>query len=291
MSPSSGVGEPLAMCTMPSTPKSSATQPITWRPAGPLRSGSRRLRQATKQSSSGTNHASRPTEPATTVRVNSPMPPGSCHHTAAATTRARPTRNSPAPSRRCSGSSSRAVWPIRRTPPPTAWATPSQAVTSTRARAVKTRAIGPGPLRTARGAGRRPVELPRLRAAARLGAGFRPDLFPVDREREAEPPCPDLRAGVLLLRDPGGEDVRVAMLANLPRTPHPSLASHAAQESCRAGQPARPIAIAVGDSSSDDVDRSLVVGRRLDHGVAVLGVAQRQPEPEGAARRPARRRR
>ena len=81
MSPSSGVGEPLAMCTMPSTPKSSAPQPITWRPAGPLRSGSRRLRQATKHSSSGTNHASRPTEPATTVRVNSPMPPGSCHQT------------------------------------------------------------------------------------------------------------------------------------------------------------------------------------------------------------------
>ena len=72
MSPISGVGEPLAMCTIPSTPNSSAPQPITWRPAGPLRSGSRRLRQATKQSSRGTNHASSPTEPATTVRVNSP---------------------------------------------------------------------------------------------------------------------------------------------------------------------------------------------------------------------------
>ena len=72
---------PLAMCTMPSTPNSSAAQPMTWRPAGPLRSGSRRLRQATKHSSSGTNQPSRPTEPATTVRVTSPTPPGSCHHT------------------------------------------------------------------------------------------------------------------------------------------------------------------------------------------------------------------
>ena len=42
-------GVPLAMWTMPSTPKSSAAQPITWRPAGPLRSGSRRVRQATTQ--------------------------------------------------------------------------------------------------------------------------------------------------------------------------------------------------------------------------------------------------
>ena len=58
-------------------------------------------------SSSGTSHASNPTEPATTVRVKSPMPPGSCHHTAAATTRATPTRNRP---HRRDGVRDRARW-------------------------------------------------------------------------------------------------------------------------------------------------------------------------------------
>jgi len=64
-------------------------------------------------------------------------------------------------------------------------------------------AIGPGPLRTARGAGR----------AADFEAGLDREvdlvLLPDDRVRELEPrPLAD----VLLLRDPGGEDVRVAML-------------------------------------------------------------------------------
>ena len=116
MSPRRGRGMPLAMCTRPSTPNSSAAQPMIWRPAGPLLSGLRRLRQATKHSSSGTNQPSRPTEPLTTVRTPSPTPPGSCHQTAAATTTAAPIRNSPAPSRRCSGSSSRAVCPTLRDP-------------------------------------------------------------------------------------------------------------------------------------------------------------------------------
>src|SRR4051812_15037979 len=218
------------------------------------------------------------------VRVTSPMPPGSCHHTEAATTRAIPTRNSPAPSRRCSGSRSRAVCPTRRTPPPTAWATPSQALPSTRASAVNTRAIGPGPLRTARGAGRRPVELPRLRAALDFAAGLRPDLFPVDPEREAEPPFPDVRAEELLLRDPGGEDVRVAMVANLPRTPHPSLASHAAQESCPTPVPEAGSAGAAHPTGGDLVGDLVVVDR--DHAVDqlfVLRVPHREPQPEGAA--------
>ncbi len=63
VSPRCGWGMPLAMCTSPSTPNSSAAQPITCRPAGPLLSGSRRLRQATKHSSSGTNHAEQPDRP------------------------------------------------------------------------------------------------------------------------------------------------------------------------------------------------------------------------------------
>ena len=61
-----------------------------------------------------TSRAGRPSR-STTVRVASPTPPGSCHQTAAATTTARPIRNRPAPSRRCSGSRSRAVWPTLRT--------------------------------------------------------------------------------------------------------------------------------------------------------------------------------
>ena len=206
----------------PRTPKSSAVQPTTWRPAGPLRSGSRRLRHATKHSRSGTNQAMRPTEPATTARTASASPPGSCHHTQAATTTASPTSIRPAPSRRCSGSSSPAVCPTRRTADPMACATPSQAATTTRVSALKTRKTGPGPLRTARGAGRFAVE----RAAALRGAGLRPDLVPVVRPREVEPPLPE-RAEELLLRDAVGEDVRVAMVANLPPTPHPPLASHA----------------------------------------------------------------
>jgi hypothetical protein len=81
---------------------------------------------------------------------------------------------------------------------------------------VNVRATGPGPLRTARGAGRvLLVERPRLELE-RL----------VLRDRVLEPPrfaVPDrlepalllLDEDVLLLRDPGGEDVRVAMVINL----------------------------------------------------------------------------
>jgi hypothetical protein len=64
------------------------------------------------------------------------------------------------------------------------------------------RATGPEPLRTARGAGRRLLVF----------------LFFVLRLRVPEPPrLPffDLDEDVLLLRDPGGEDVRVAMLTTL----------------------------------------------------------------------------
>ncbi len=154
VSPRCGRGMPLAMCTRPSTPNSSAAQPMICRPAGPLLSGLRRLRQATKHSSSGTNQPSRPTEPLTTVRMPSPTPPGSCHQTAAATTTAAPIRNSPAPSRRCSGSSSRAVCPTLRTVAPRTWATPSQTAATPRPRASPSAAMGPVPLRTARGAGR-----------------------------------------------------------------------------------------------------------------------------------------
>ncbi|GAA1150157.1 hypothetical protein GCM10009606_31080 [Nocardioides aquiterrae] len=76
-------------------------------------------------------------------------------------------------------------------------------------------ATGPGPLRTARGAGRRAAG---LRVGLRVdffGAGLRRglvlrvavlELFDVDRVED-----------VLLLRDPGGEDVRVAIVDTLRR--------------------------------------------------------------------------
>ena len=83
-SPRAGCGLPAAMCTMPSTPKASAAQPMSWRPAGPLRSGSRMLRSPMNSSISGTSQPTLPTEPATMVRIVSIGPPGSCHHTAAA---------------------------------------------------------------------------------------------------------------------------------------------------------------------------------------------------------------
>ena len=224
VSPRCGRGIPLAMCTRPSTPKSSAAQPMICRPAGPLLSGLRRLRQATKHSSSGTNQPSRPTEPFTTVRVKSPTPPGSCHHTAAATTTASPIRNRPAPSRRCSGSSSRAVCPTLRTVAPSTWATPSQTAASPRPRASPSAAIGPVPFRTARGAGRLDffVERP-------FAAGFLRDWLPDDRVVDPDPFGPALGVGleVPFVRDAGGEDVRVAMLPNVhrrhtsPRLPTP----------------------------------------------------------------------
>ena len=61
--------------------------------------------------------------------------PASRHHSAALTTMASPTRLRPTPSRRCSGSSSRAVEPMRRTIAPSRWATPSQSARSPRPRA------------------------------------------------------------------------------------------------------------------------------------------------------------
>jgi hypothetical protein len=75
------------------------------------------------------------------------------------------------------------------------------------------RETGPGPLRTARGAGRR------LRVGV-LRVLFRAVLEPlrVLRDRVLEPLRPlllDLDEDALLLRDPGGEDVRVAMVINL----------------------------------------------------------------------------
>ena len=74
-------------------------------------------------------------------------------------------------------------------------------------------------MRTARGAGRffaegRFADEPRLVLLVRVVEGF----LPVLRDRVLEPLRPVVRdpdVDVLLLRDPGGEDVRVAMLDNV----------------------------------------------------------------------------
>ena len=196
---------------------------MTCRPAGPVASGSRMIRQAARHRSSGTSQATMPTEPATTVRTPWPRSPGSCHHTAAAVTTAVPTRNSPRPSRRCAGSSSRAWWPTERTSAPTACESASQAAATARPSTAKRRKTGPGPLRTARGAGRRVDDV----AFDDLDAGFFVEVLPEDlpdedvldrlpddRDRELDVPDP-LDPEVVLLRDAGGEDVRVAMVRTL----------------------------------------------------------------------------
>ena len=227
VSPRCGFGMPLAMCTRPSTPNSSAAQPMTCRPAGPLLSGLRRLRQATKHSSSGTNQPSRPTEPLTTVRVESPTPPGSCHQTAAATTTASPIRNRPAPSRRCSGSSSRAVCPTLRTPAPEhvgdAEPQPRRGPGRGRGRAWRWGRCRCGP---PAGAGRLAVERPSSRgltaglAAGRPGRGSRPPSSrPWSRTRGG-------RGWLLVPRRRWGR--RTGRHAgNLHRSSHQSHASHA----------------------------------------------------------------
>src|SRR5262245_61465460 len=147
------------------------------------------------------------------VRISSITLPGSCHQTAAATTSARPTSSRPKPSRRCSGSRSRAERPMLRAAPPITCATPSQTAAMPRPSVPKTREMGPRPLRTARGGGRRALFGRLLEERAVLL------LLPVLRDRVLDPPREPLRLEVLRdvleLRDPGGEDVRVAMLINL----------------------------------------------------------------------------
>ena len=235
VSPMSGCGLPSAIWTMPRMPKAREVQPTTWRPAGPACSGSRIVRQPTKSSASGTRKPTLPTEPWTTVRARSMTEPGSCHHTAAATTTAEPKRKRPNPSRRCSGSRSRAVCPMPRATAPTPCATASHTAAMPRKIIVKRRATGPGPLRTARGAGRLGAGL-RLLAGFFLGAGLRrglvlrvavlvPVFFAGPREVLA------VRVeDVLLLRDPGGEDVRVAIVPTL-RRGHSSHTDH--RSACR----------------------------------------------------------
>lgn len=91
---------------------------------------------------------------------------------------------------------------------------PSQTEATARPTALKPRETGPAPLRTARGAGRR-ADAPERPRPFEAGLGLR-----VLRDRVLEPFALRLFAAlreaveraVLELRDPGGEDVRVAMV-------------------------------------------------------------------------------
>lgn len=109
---------------------------------------------------------------------------------------------------------------MERATAPTAWATPSQRDATACPSAPKVRATGPVPLRTARGAGRlddRERRFVEPRADAALPRAVRLDgrLELVLRDRVLEldfvPPREARERDVFELRDPGGEDVRVAM--------------------------------------------------------------------------------
>ncbi|CAA9390286.1 MAG: hypothetical protein AVDCRST_MAG06-1528 [uncultured Nocardioides sp.] len=106
---------------------------------------------------------------------------------------------------------------------PIACAMPSQTAATARPRPEKARETGPGPLRTARGAGRRAglLEAPRLEVLRDRVLAFRA----VDPDRDI---AVDPLLDVLELRDPGGEDVRVAMVATL-RPSHTSPRDHSRQ--------------------------------------------------------------
>ena len=118
---------------------------------------------------------------------------------------------------------------------------PSHTAATARPRLPKVRATGPGPLRTARGAGR--LELPRagMRVLPLLvrGAG----LLLVLRDRVLEDllalPREAVERDVLEFRDPGGEDVRVAMSWTL-RESHTSPMDHRKRVASRAARQLPP---------------------------------------------------
>ena len=158
-------------------------------------SGARSRRRPSSRNAIGSANATRPNVPAATAWMTSPAAPCRPHHSRAATTIASAMKANPMPSRRCSGSRSRAQLPMRRTVPPATCAIPIQVP------------------RTARSGSGRP---PPLGFAAGLprGAGLRdpeePPRPPEGREDGARPEEPD-RAEE--------EVVRVATLAGYAKGP------------------------------------------------------------------------
>ena len=207
------------------------------------------------------------------------LPPhgGGDHHARA------PTRNSPAPSRRCSGSSSLAVWPMRRTPPPTAWATPEPRGHQHPGERGEDTRDRPGPVADGPGCGTLGVRAARLRAAAPRACAL--SWFPSTGIASVEPPCPSCGQRSSCCATPAGKTYgspcwRIYpehLICPLRHTPRGAVSSRRC-----AGQPAGRC---VGATSST----WLVVD--VEHAVddLAMSVAQRQPQPEGAARRRARR--
>ena len=124
--PSGGSGRPAAMWVRPQAATVIAPRPTPIRLVAAESSGARSRRRPSPRRTSGTAYPTRPTVPATTAWTPSPTAPWMPHHSRAATSTARAMRKKPTPSRRCSGSRSRADAPTRRTAPPARWLTPIQ---------------------------------------------------------------------------------------------------------------------------------------------------------------------
>lgn len=142
--PSAGQGMPWLMWIRPRSPVSSAAEPMTIRPLSVGRSaGVRMSRHANGRHSRGMTGEKVPTAPTTTVRVRSSSGPSLSHHTAAAMRRPTASRIMPNPSRRRSGSRSRALRPAARTRNPTVCASSRHTSSSARPSHTNSSAIGP----------------------------------------------------------------------------------------------------------------------------------------------------
>src|SRR5712691_400676 len=115
------------MWIMPSTPSSSAVQPIAARTVSELRSGCRRNRQASSTASTGITQASEPNASVVAMWMARPAALLIRPHSEAASTIATPRVSSPTPSRRWCGSRSRAPRPTALAANPTAPAATIQA--------------------------------------------------------------------------------------------------------------------------------------------------------------------
>ncbi len=115
---------PSARCASPQAANVRAMVPTTTRFVAASSWGARSMRRPRASSTSGTAYATRPKVPAKTACTTWPKVPETPHHSRAATTTASASRAKPSPSRRCSGSSSAALWPTRRTAPPARCETP-----------------------------------------------------------------------------------------------------------------------------------------------------------------------
>src|SRR6478609_6494974 len=274
VAPSDGLGTPAEMCTRPAAEKARAVRPMPMRLVEEASSGARSRRSPSRIRTIGTARPTRPKVPATTAWTTSPTGPRSAHHSRAATMMARAMRAKPIPSRRCSGSSSRALWPTLRTVPPARWATPIHAPRTAR--------TGQGRGAALRGAG--------LRAAGLRAAGLRLAALVVRAAGRAAPPRPEE-----LEREE--EVVRVATFAGYAIVPTTSRVTRASGPARRAAMvhrraPSRPPARRSGLTSRDITPEGWAAsGRRRYRRAQVMSasvkprLAGRQPSSRGGVLR------